>query len=325
MLFQPTITLLLASLAIAAPGKSQSLQTVTVTFINTHLGVVHGLQIPADGRVVAVEAAFTNRLVDHVMIKCLDICIPEFQCTLYDENSDPLITLPPGSTAIDPPQRVHEVTCKGGLPGDEPRPIEARESHKQDLSIWLNAGVWAVSTEVRPSVDGVFHSVSDFDYFITSVLVNCLGDCVTEFHCRLYNKDLVYFMAVYPGRNQVDPPQQVRKLVCVSGPPGDEPGLIEARESDKKILHVSLYAHILGKSTEVWPAIDGDAVPVQGHFGYPVGSVLIQCLGECIPKYHCTLFDNNLEAFATVSGEGGKVQEAQPVRQVRCASGPPPQ
>lgn len=87
------------------------------------------------------------------------------------------------------------------------------------------------------------------------------------------------------------------------------------------ILRVTLFAHILGNREEVFPSVDGDAAPVPGSFGYPVGGAQIQCIGPCPPKYHCTMYDRHGKAYATLSGEGGKLANAQPVSKVSCASG----
>lgn len=103
------------------------------------------------------------------------------------------------------------------------------------------------------------------------------------------------------------------------------PSLVAAAPVENQssgILKVTLFAHMLGNSQEVFPAVDGDAAPVPASYGYPVSNVQIQCIGPCPPEYHCTVYGRRGRAFGTVSGEGGKVNPAQPVIKVSCASGP---
>ncbi|KAK7696729.1 hypothetical protein SLS64_014261 [Diaporthe eres] len=105
------------------------------------------------------------------------------------------------------------------------------------------------------------------------------------------------------------------------------PSLVAAAPAGKGnqssgILKVTLYAHVLGNSEEVYPAVDGDAAPVPASFGYPVSNVQIQCIGQCPPQYHCTVYGRRGKAFGTVSGQGGKVNPAQPVIKVSCSSKP---
>lgn len=96
-----------------------------------------------------------------------------------------------------------------------------------------------------------------------------------------------------------------------------------AKTTPKQELRVWLNAHILTVIHEVRPSIDGVPVDVK-DFGGPIGNVLVECLGECVPEYHCTLYDDNLTAFTTVSQEGGDLDPPRRVRQVSCASGPAP-
>lgn len=123
MLFKATITLLLAALAAAIPSKRQSQPNLSVMLTNTILAVTEEFNASTDGTAVAVDSTFN---FDLATVQCLEICIPEFHCTLHDKNLSPFITLPPGNTEIDPAQQVGLIICGSGLPETQPAATEAR-------------------------------------------------------------------------------------------------------------------------------------------------------------------------------------------------------
>ncbi|KAL1858773.1 hypothetical protein Daus18300_009907 [Diaporthe australafricana] len=102
MFFKSTITLLLATLALAAPSKRQSEPNLRVSLTNTIFAVTEEFNASKNGTAVAVDSNFT---FDLAIVECLEVCIPEFHCTLHDKNLTPFITLPPGRTSIDPAQQ----------------------------------------------------------------------------------------------------------------------------------------------------------------------------------------------------------------------------
>ncbi|KAI3391309.1 hypothetical protein diail_7616 [Diaporthe ilicicola] len=113
MIFKPTFIILLATLAAAVPSKRQSEPNLKVSLTNTILAVTEEFNASTDGTSVTVDATFA---VDLAVVECLDICIPEFHCTLSDKNLAPFITLPPGRTEIDPARQVGLIVCGSGLP-----------------------------------------------------------------------------------------------------------------------------------------------------------------------------------------------------------------
>lgn len=123
MLRKPSITLLLATLAAAILGKRQRQLNLGVKLTNTILASTEELKASMDGTAVAVDSASN---FDLAKVECIDLCIPEFHCTLYDKNLSPFITLPPGKTRIDPAQQVGLIICGSGMPGDRPVATEAR-------------------------------------------------------------------------------------------------------------------------------------------------------------------------------------------------------
>ncbi|KUI70938.1 hypothetical protein VM1G_05869 [Cytospora mali] len=115
MLFKALLTLLTATLAVAAPSKRQDDDTggLSVELTNTVLAVSADYRVSTNGTAVPVNFPFT---VDLVTVTCVEICIPEYHCTLYDTNYTPFITVPPGTTEIQPPTEVGLIICGGGLP-----------------------------------------------------------------------------------------------------------------------------------------------------------------------------------------------------------------
>lgn len=113
MFLKSTLNLLLATLAVAAPNKRQSEPSLRVSLTNTILTMTEEFNASTDGTAVAVDSNFT---FDLAVVECLEICIPEFHCTLHDKNLTPFITLPPGSTRINPAQQVGLIVCGFGLP-----------------------------------------------------------------------------------------------------------------------------------------------------------------------------------------------------------------
>lgn len=123
MLLKHSITLLLATLAAAVLGKPQPQLNLGVKLTNTILAATEELKASMDGTAVAVDSTSDFDLAE---VKCIDLCIPEFHCTLYDRNISPFITLPPGKTHINPAQQVGLIICGSGMPGDRPAATEAR-------------------------------------------------------------------------------------------------------------------------------------------------------------------------------------------------------
>lgn len=123
MRFNPTITLLLASLAAAAPAsvESQPQQEISV-WLNAHIiTVIEEVELSTDGVRVAPDSP--NRYIANVMVECRDKCDQEYHCTLYDENLAAFKTVLPGNQLLEPPQTVSQVSCQAGIPLDLNLPV----------------------------------------------------------------------------------------------------------------------------------------------------------------------------------------------------------
>lgn len=118
MLFKPTITLLLASLAAAAPAsvEGQPQQDIRVWLNANFWAISQYVKLSTDGVAVAVDESFRQYFVSSLMVKCLDKCDQEYHCTLYDENLAAFKTVLWGTTRLEPPKKVYQVSCKAGLP-----------------------------------------------------------------------------------------------------------------------------------------------------------------------------------------------------------------
>lgn len=119
MLLNPTIALLLASLAAAAPAsiESQPKQDDISVWLNAHIFAVSKYVEPStDAVAVAVDDDFLQYYISSVMVSCVNKCDQDYHCHLYDENLDVFMTVLPGTTRLQPPQKVYQVSCKAGIP-----------------------------------------------------------------------------------------------------------------------------------------------------------------------------------------------------------------
>lgn len=131
MLFTTALPLLAATMAVAAPNKRQSEPNLRVSLTDTPLFVTAEYNASTDGTHVAVDSTL---IFDEAKVECIEICIPEFHCTLYDKSSTPVVTLPPGTSQIDPPSQVGLIICGTGLPETkrEVNTPEARQTKPYD-------------------------------------------------------------------------------------------------------------------------------------------------------------------------------------------------
>lgn len=128
MFLKATLTLLAAALALATPGKRQSEPDLAVSLTNIGLAVTAEYNASTDGTGVLVDSPFA---FDVATVECIEVCIPEYHCTLYDKNYTPFITLPPGTTPIGPSRQVGLIVCGSGLPDSSTAP-EARQTIPYD-------------------------------------------------------------------------------------------------------------------------------------------------------------------------------------------------
>lgn len=203
---------------------------------------------------------------------------------------------------------------------------------QQHLSMWLSAKVFTVSTEVRPTIDGVFHAVKDFAYPVSSVIIGCLGDCVPEYHCTLYDKNLNPFITVPPGTTQLNTGKAVHQVSCALGLPPKPPQLIEdleipqpSQSRSQKTQSVALFSTFWAEVERLEIPADGAVVAVDEEFRhFSVDVVEIDCDGACVPELHCTLYDKNSEPFISLFPGQSEIVLAQPVYGVSCKTGLPP-
>lgn len=114
MLFILISQLALACLAAAIPSKRQSVPNLSIELSNTISAVAVQFKASTDGTVVTVDS---DSAFDVATISCIEICIPEFHCDLYDKSLAPLVTLNPGTTNLDS-QQVGQIICGSGLAQD---------------------------------------------------------------------------------------------------------------------------------------------------------------------------------------------------------------
>lgn len=62
----------------------------------------------------STTAATTTTTYDSIKVQCLEICVPEFHCTLYDASLAAIMDVNPGETALSNLE-VGQVTCASGL------------------------------------------------------------------------------------------------------------------------------------------------------------------------------------------------------------------
>lgn len=103
--------LLLAATAAAMPSRRQSRPGLSIDLKNTMLAVVEQFQASMDGTAVPVSS---NATYDEATISCIEICIPEYHCTLYDQDLTPFASLNPGTSTFDSSQ-VSRIECAQGL------------------------------------------------------------------------------------------------------------------------------------------------------------------------------------------------------------------
>lgn len=111
MLFITLTTSLLASLAVSTPTKRQSQPNIGVELTNTVLAVTAEYNASTDGTAVPVDSTLT---FNQATLRCLEVCIPEYHCTLFDKSLNPIVTLNPGGGQFDSTQ-VGQITCGQGL------------------------------------------------------------------------------------------------------------------------------------------------------------------------------------------------------------------
>lgn len=119
-----TPALLLASTAAAMPpswkrqSTTGSQPALSIDLKNTMLAVVEQLQASMDGTPVPVPSSSndttTTATYDEATISCIEVCIPEYHCTLYDQDLAPFASLNPGTSTFDS-SRVSQIVCEQGL------------------------------------------------------------------------------------------------------------------------------------------------------------------------------------------------------------------
>lgn len=116
MFAQTFVSMLLAASALAAPSKRAAEPDLSVELTNTRLAITEFYNASTDGTPVLVGS---TTLFDLATISCLEVCIPEYHCTVYDKTlTNAVATLNPGATAIASTQ-VGQIICGSGLAADQ--------------------------------------------------------------------------------------------------------------------------------------------------------------------------------------------------------------
>lgn len=116
MLFQVCASILLANLAIAKPDTRAADPDLGIELTNTVLDVTAEYNASTDGTPVLVDSTFT---FDLATVRCLEVCVPEYHCTLYDKSlTNAVATLNPGTTTFASTE-VGQIICGFGLAADK--------------------------------------------------------------------------------------------------------------------------------------------------------------------------------------------------------------
>jgi hypothetical protein len=124
MIFKYIVTsTLTATMAIAAPAfqlQTRANSGITVT-LTAHLvkPFIQYTNVNSTGVIVDGDYLFDNVLVSRV---CPEVCIPEFNCQLYNKNLEPTLVVGPGSTALNSIE-IGKVEC--GLFPESPAQSES--------------------------------------------------------------------------------------------------------------------------------------------------------------------------------------------------------
>lgn len=114
MLFTLVAQLAVAGLAAAIPAKRQSVPNLSVQLSNTVSLAATQVNASTDGTAVGVDSDGT---FDSVTVSCIEACIPEYHCELFDKSLASFLTVNPGTTSLDGKQ-VGQVICSLGLVED---------------------------------------------------------------------------------------------------------------------------------------------------------------------------------------------------------------
>lgn len=112
MLVKSTVTLLLASLAVAAPVKQDSMK---VTFINKIWSLIEKLDVPMDGTAVPITGDNNDTTISVIGMECLGkFCTHGYYCTLYDRDLAPTVKLktPRLGSLFGPFYETGQITCE---------------------------------------------------------------------------------------------------------------------------------------------------------------------------------------------------------------------
>lgn len=107
------VSALAASIAAAAPASQiqerQDAETgITVVLTsNTVKPWIQYDNVNATGVIIEWDVAFDNVLVSR---ECPEVCIPEYNCQLYNKSLEPILVAEPGNTPLDHIQ-IGKVAC----------------------------------------------------------------------------------------------------------------------------------------------------------------------------------------------------------------------
>lgn len=110
MLIKSTVTLLLASLAVAAPVKQESMR---VTYWNKKGNLVPTLDVPMDGTPVPITGDDKDTTISVIGMQCHGkLCNNAYYCMLYDRDLAPILKLKIPGSIFGPFFEVGQITCE---------------------------------------------------------------------------------------------------------------------------------------------------------------------------------------------------------------------
>lgn len=107
------IILAAAGIVAASPiEQRQSTPVLKVTLSNSASAVSEQYNASTDSSAISVASSTTT--YDGINVGCLEICLPEYHCTLYDKSLTAIMDVNPGDTALSSLE-IGQVTCASGL------------------------------------------------------------------------------------------------------------------------------------------------------------------------------------------------------------------
>lgn len=141
------------AIATTKPVERQSPPILRVTLSNSASAVMEEYNASTDSTVVSVAS---TTAYDTINLGCLEVCIPEYHCTLYDKSLAAIMDVNPGTTNLSNIE-VGQVTCASNLVTTPDRRSTRRRrqwSYRNAFRDKYKAGVVPRQTDGAATYDG---------------------------------------------------------------------------------------------------------------------------------------------------------------------------